>query len=118
MLQVYCLKDQPSFQFTTVNNAVTAWDVAIDVSTPGTAYPINIAFSLNAAAGDSFLEASNRQCNDLGCTAPIVFASATGAPGSWVDPPISVPEIEAKGAVGTFLLLAMGLAIVRGREQR
>jgi len=48
--------------------------------------------------------------------------SVKGAGGVWVDPPtvnagaLSAPEIDAKGGIAAFLLLAGGLAVVRGRR--
>jgi len=37
-------------------------------------------------------------------------------PGTWAMQPVAAPEMDAKG-VGAFLLLAFGLAAIRGRER-
>ena len=64
--------------------------------------------------GDSYYYLANGE--SAGFTA-VWMTNATA--GVWVDPPsaVAAPEIEPTGALGAFLLLAGGLAVVRGRSR-
>jgi hypothetical protein len=104
-----------SFLFTTLNGHISAWDIGIAYTgTPGT----NTETSLYATisnTGDSFIQQSfgyscmpqSGQPNPC----PPVAASSSRV-GGWT----AVPEIDSSLALSAMMLLAGGVAVLRGRR--
>ena len=101
------------YQFMTVNGAITAFDIALNLVTPGGNTQTAMTLNLSSFAGDSYTQVTyGWECSFSPCN-PV---SATSAPGVWVDPPTTVPEI-APSAEALVLLLG-ALAMARSRSPR
>ena len=62
---------------------------------------------------------SNGTCEDQlqsTYTVPVCSVQASGLKGTWTVKAAQAPEIDPKGGIATFLLLAGGLAVIRGRK--
>ncbi len=106
-----------SFEFTTLNGHITAWDIAINFTgTPGT----NTQTSLYATisnTGDSYTQQSfGYYCSPApGQPNPCPpMSGGNSNVGGWVA---AVPEIDPS-SIGGLMLLAGGLAVLRGRQMR
>jgi hypothetical protein len=99
----------PVFQFTTVNGAITAFDMALNMTTPGTNTPTNLMLTLSSQ-GDSYFQQTYGEGCEFSACLPL---SATSAPGTWVDPPIGAPEINIVVAVSALTLLLGCVAILK-----
>jgi hypothetical protein len=112
-----------SFEFSTVNGNITAWNVALAASTPGTNDGIVVnenlvnatgkVNGLSPAVGDLYYAQSN------GVGSPISY-SVSGQnynPGTWVDPPskvtpAKVPELSESGFVDSILFLFCAIMVL------
>jgi hypothetical protein len=106
-----------SFQFTTVNGRISAWDIDIDYTgTPGTNTQTSL-YATISPLGDSYTQLTF----GFACTPPPGQPSpcqpitvSTSSAGVWTT--ASVPEIDpASTATGLTLLLG-GLVLCRGRR--
>jgi hypothetical protein len=102
--------------FTTVNNAVTAWNASWYFGTPGTNTPTGEQVTLSNS-GDTFL----MQTGGVGCMPPYPGAASpcypisfTGSGGAWSTSPTCAPEMSQDAAALT--LLVGGLLVLRGRR--
>jgi hypothetical protein len=101
----------PVYQFTTVGGQITAFDVSLTMGTPGTNTPTYLTYTLSSQ-GDSYTEQSyGYDCPAVGCPT----YSATSVPGTWTDPPASVPELSQD--LAAVLVLVGLLAVLRGGKR-
>jgi hypothetical protein len=98
----------PIYQFTAVNGAITAFDVALNMGEPGTNSPTLLQLTLSSQ-GDTFYEQlTGAACEYTACN-PV---TASSAPGTWVDPPAhAAPEFDPRKAIEALVLLS-GLALI------
>lgn len=108
-----------SFAFSTdQNGTITDWSMNIEASIGG-GPTSGYENAVSSSAGDSYYAGIVSTLCDRppgvtasGCVPTAQHASA----GNWVDPPIAAPEIDPKGWIIPFLILAGGLAVLRGRK--
>lgn len=108
----------PTFQFTTVNGAITAWDVSLNLAELGTNTPTYLNFNLSNQ-GDSYVS----QTIGAGCMPtpwqanPCPTLTVSSAPGSWVDPPAAgAPELDPSSSASALTLLMGAFLVLRGRR--
>jgi hypothetical protein len=123
-LQAYPAGSYAQFAFSTDSaGVIDGWNVSVKAFS---GYGSNSSFTQWATStpgGDTYLGVkAGPDCQWAGTGAslcpPVLL---TGMAGTWVDPPAGAvaiaPEIEPTGALGAFLLLAGGLAVIRGRSR-
>jgi hypothetical protein len=97
----------PLYQFTTLNGAITTFDVSLNMTEPGTNSPTNLMFTISSNGDSYFEQQSGAACEFNPCLA----MTATSAPGKW-----NVPEIDSSGAAAALTLLC-GVLILKGRQR-
>jgi len=102
----------PVYQFTMTNGQITAFDIALNLTTPGNS-PTNLTLILSSAGDSYFEQLTGFQCEDQSCN-PIIAASA---PGTW-DPPTKAPEFNISMAITGITLLFGCVAVLKGRNAR
>ena len=98
----------PTFQFTMTNGQITAFDIGIGFTTPGTNSPTTYDVTISSQGDSYFQQTSGFDCAPNGCPA----ISATSTPGTWVDPR-AVPEIDMLVAITGITLLFGCVAILK-----
>jgi hypothetical protein len=104
-----------AFYFSTsATGAITGWNISMySTSGPGSNSHLDESASITTT-GDSYSTSrSTPDCayNPTGCFNVSAISSLGG---TWS---VAAPEIDPSGAVGAFLLLAGGLAVLRGRRK-
>jgi hypothetical protein len=102
----------PIYQFTTVNGAITAFDVALNMGEPGTNSPTLLQLTLSSQGDTLYEQLTGAACEYTACN-PV---TASSAPGTWVDPPAhAAPEMGSAGLAALTLLLGC-VAILKGKR--
>jgi hypothetical protein len=101
----------PVFQFTTVNGAITSFDMALNMTTPGTNTPTNLMLTLSSQ-GDSYFQQTYGEGCEFSACLPL---SATSSPGTWTDPH-AAPEMDMLVAITGITLLFGCVAILKGKS--
>jgi hypothetical protein len=99
----------PLFQFTTVNGAITAFDMGLNMTEPGTNSPTNLMLTISSS-GDSYFEQQTGFTCEFNSCNPM---TASSAPGHWTG----APEIDPASAGGAIALLLGGVAVLKGRRR-
>jgi hypothetical protein len=103
-----------SFAFTTVNGAITGWDVDVSFSNSAAKSSTWSSIILSDVGGDTYTTGySTPTCK--GKPDPCFSLTQTTTPGSW-RAAIAAPEIDPASAAGGLALLLGGLAVLRGRK--
>jgi hypothetical protein len=102
-----------TFQITTTNGQITAFDIGFGFTTQGTNSPTTYDVTISSQ-GDSYFQQTNGfQCEGgpPACAAII----ATSAPGTWTDPH-AAPEMDMLVAITGITLLFGCVAILKGKS--
>lgn len=114
-----------SFEFSTVNGAITGWNVDITANTLGTNTAIAVQGSTYNGPGGAYDSYSAYlyapYCGMPGTPGCFSVSGASNVAGTWIDPPltntVSAPELGSNWTV--FLTILGGLLLViRGRSKR
>jgi hypothetical protein len=103
--------EAPTFQLTTANGQITAFDIGFGFTTPGTNSPTTFDITISSQGDSYFEQQSGAACEFNPCTA----MTATSSPGTWTDPH-AAPEMDMLVAISGITFLFGCVAILKGKS--
>jgi hypothetical protein len=108
-----------SFSFSTNQGQVVGWNVNLyGWSGPGSdSFASELASITSSGDTYTYTQVSS-SCSIQQPDGCFTITSSNTTPGSWVDPPLSTPELHMSGSIELITLLVGLLAVLRGRRPK